>query len=126
MFTFTFTSSYDTQFFLIWIIYCWRWSPISPSFSEWSSPKSNFPHEKSIFPHFENLTHAHSKNILCSNNTYCCNSIFVSIWNLLKMSIDDFGENADGENWLFVGKIWLGGTLNSMGEYWWSSPSLWA
>ena len=29
------------------------------------------------------------------------------------MRIDDFGENADGENGLFVGEILLGGTLNS-------------
>ena len=29
------------------------------------------------------------------------------------MRIDDIGENADGENGLFVGEILLGGTLNS-------------
>ena len=48
-------------------------------FSEWSFPKSNFPHEKSIFPNFENLIHALSKNILCSIKTYCCYLIFVSV-----------------------------------------------
>ena len=26
---------------------------------------------------------------------------------------DVFDENADGENWLFVRQMWLGGTLNS-------------
>ena len=28
------------------------------------------------------------------------------------MRIDDFGENAVGGNGLFLGEIWLGGTLN--------------
>ena len=29
------------------------------------------------------------------------------------MRIEDFGENADGENRLFVGEILLGGILNA-------------
>ena len=58
-------------------------------------PQVKFSHEKSIFPHFENLIHALSKNILCRNKSYWCYSIFMSIRNLLKMDFSwgnfDFG-----------------------------------
>ena len=58
-----------------------------------------------------------SKNILCSNKTYCCYLIFVSVLNLLKMRINDFGENADGGKWTFcVGNLTWGNSELKMGE----------
>ena len=102
----------------------WSWVfPFSP-FSAWSSTMSNFPYEKSIFPHFENLIYAMLKNILSFNKKLL---LLYNLWVVLKIAVNDkwsfLVKMHMGENGL-SGEIRLGGTRN-WGK-WVINITLWA
>ena len=93
-----------------------------PPFRVESSPKSNFPHEKSIFPHFRNFILALTKIFfivikLTAVIQFLCQSKICWKWKLTILVM--------GENGLIAGKIWLGGTLNSKWENHPQYPAEW-
>ena len=95
-----------TLLICVYIELCFRGDHPFPPIFWMKFPKSNFPHEQSISPHFKNLILALLTNILFSNKTFCCYWIFESVQNLLRVRIDDYGANADGGKWTFRENGW--------------------